>query len=375
MMNCYKMRIRRHRIVFLLLALLVRFVAADPSAQVDALFEALSAKKAPGLAVLVARDGKALLKKGYGYEDLQRGIPITADTVFDLASASKQFTAMGILILQQRGKLQIDDPITKFITGFPPYAREITIRNLLNHTSGLQDYQELFQKSGKIDTNYPRTPPSKPTGWEPTTRDALKLLVQQDHLLFSPGVSWSYSDSGYVVLAEVIERVSGMRYGDFLKKNIFDVLGMDHTVVYDERKPKIPNRAVSYEEWLGFYRDIDYTPLNNIYGDGNVNSTVSDLFLWDQALYTDRLIPQPVLQHAFRPTTLKDKNQIHYGFGWYLGTYGPFATEYHPGSWLGFQSMILRIPDRHFSVIALANCTCLDLQAQVQKIIEFYLVH
>ena len=348
---------------------------ADHSTQIDSLFASSSTKKAPGAAVLIAQDGKVLFTKGYGFADVQRGIRITPDTVFDLASDSKQFTAMAILILQQRGELSIDDPVTKFITGFPPYAKSIKLRNLLNHTSGLPDYQELFQQSGRIDTNYPRTPPDKIAGWEPTTRDAVKLLVQQEHLRFAPGSSWEYSDSGYVVLADIIERLSGMKYADFLKRNIFDPLGMNHTVVYDERKPRIPNRAISYDTWLGFYRDIDYTPLNNIYGDGNVNSSVQDLFLWDQALYTDRLIPRSLLQQAFTPATLNDQRQMPYGFGWYLGSYGSSATVYHPGSWVGFQSMILRIPARRFSVIGLANCTCVELLTQVQRIVDLYLAH
>jgi CubicO group peptidase (beta-lactamase class C family) len=191
--------------------------------------------------------------------------------------------------------------------------------------------------------------------------------------LFPPGSSWEYSDSGYVVLAEIIERLSGMKYADFLKKTIFEPLGMNHTVVYDERKQKIPNRAVSYDSWLGLYRDIDYTPLNNIYGDGNVNSSVTDLYLWDQALYSDKLIPHSVLQQAFTPGTLNDKRRTQYGFGWYLGSYSSSATVYHPGSWVGFQSMIFRIPDRHFTVIALANCTCIELSTQVQRIVDIYM--
>ena len=322
---------------------------------------------------MVIQNGKILLQKGYGYADITNEIPISPDTAFDLASVSKQFTAMAILILMERGKLNLDDSITKFIVGFPPYAKEITIRHLLNHTSGLPDYAQLFSKTGLVSNDYPRSSKGPFGGWEPTTRDTLKLLAQQEHLISKPGSVWSYSDSGYVVLAEIIERASGMKYGDFLKKNIFDPLGMKETVVYDERKPRIPNRAISYASWLVLYHEIDYTPLNFIYGDGNVNSTIRDLYRWDQALYTEKLIRHETMDQAFTPGTLSDHSAIPYGFGWRLDTYGSDKYLWHSGSWLGFGSMIARIPEQRFTVILLVNCSCLEVESSVSRILDIYL--
>src|SRR5262245_33092806 len=239
--------------------------AADArSARVDSLMAAQVAANAPGAAVLVIHNGKILHEKGYGLANIATKTPITSTTTFDLASCSKQFTAMAIMMLAERGELSYDDPLTKFFPEFPAYASKITVRHLLNHTSGLPDYMGVFRKG--------------PAGIsaEPSSREALTMLTRIQEPLFAPGAKWEYSNSGYVVLAQIVEKASGMTFPAFLKQNVFDPLGMSTTVVSDQIKAPAVNRAISYAPAGGGFRDADYTPLNRIYGDGNVNTSLED---------------------------------------------------------------------------------------------------
>jgi len=263
--------------------------------------------------VLVVQDRRIVHKKGYGLADIAANAPITPNTAFDLGSISKPFTAMAIMMLAERGELRYGDPLSRFFPEFPSYARKITIWHLLHHSHGFPDYEGLFVKSGMIDKDYPRPSKGKEEGFEPTIRDTLRLLAQQKELRFAPGDKYEYGGSGYVLLALIIEKVSGKPYSRFLKENIFRPLGMNSTLVYDETRPKVKNKAVSYSRVGERYKDIDYTPLNLIYGDGNVNSTVEDLYKWDQALYTDRLLRAETLEQAFTPGKLNDGMDTGYG--------------------------------------------------------------
>jgi CubicO group peptidase (beta-lactamase class C family) len=202
-------------------------------------------KSAPGMAAVLIHNGRVEYRTTFGLANLETKTPITPDTQFLLASITKQFTAMGILILMERHKLQLDDPLSKFCPEFPAYAREITIRHLLNHTSGFTQYQELLL--GKVDeATYFRSSKSPPAPHEFTAAEALQALSRQPKLRFSPGTRFEYSDSAYVVLAQIIERVTGQRYAEFVKENIFDPLGMKDTLVVDERKQRVPRIALSY---------------------------------------------------------------------------------------------------------------------------------
>lgn len=346
---------------------------ADKSAQVDALFAPFTQGRTPGAAVLVVQDGRVVHKRGYGLADIAANIPINPNTAFDLGSISKPFTAMAIMMLAERGQLRYDDPLSRFFPEFPSHARKITIWHLLHHTHGFPDYEGLFVKSGMIDRDYPKRSKGKEEGFEPTIRDTLRLLTHQQELRFAPGDKYEYGGSGYVLLALIIEKVSGKPYPRFLRENIFRPLGMNSTLVYDETRPSVKNKAVSYARVGAEYKDIDYTPLNLIYGDGNINSTVEDLYKWDQALYTEKLVRAETLDKAFTPGKLNDGTETGYGSGWLVKNSPGLRRIAHGGSWVGFRSLLVRYPDQRLTIMALSNLAEFDRETAVYKIAKIYL--
>lgn len=338
------------------------------SERVDALFRKLVKGEAPGAAVIVIQDGKAVLEKGYGLANLETRKPITPDTAFLLASVTKQFTAMAIMILADRRELNYEDPLGKFFPEFLPFAKEVTVRMLLNHTAGFPEYDELFLDRGLIDKDWPRSSKTPRSAFEPTSKDALKLLADAKTLRSPPGEKYEYSNSGYVILAQIVEKVSGERFSKFLKDNIFDPLGMKRTVLYDETRPTVSNVATSYALRQDVYRDIDYTPLNFIYGEDNIYTTVQDMVRWDQALYTTKLVSEAALKEAFTPG--KPKNGTSdYGFGWLIDA----DKVFHAGAWVGFTTAIIRFREHHLSVVLLANSAEFKTSRIAREISEIYL--
>jgi CubicO group peptidase (beta-lactamase class C family) len=271
---------------------------------------------------------------------------------------------MAILILAEAGELDYDDALSKYFPQFPSYAQKITIRHLLHHTSGLQDYMELFLKKNR-------------KGFEPTSREALELLAQEKNLnlRFEPGEKWEYSNSGYLVLAMLVEQVSGQPFPEFVKENVFEPLEMNDTLVYDETSPQVKNRAKSYTREPTGYRNIDYHPLNLIYGDGAVNSSLEDLYKWDQALYTEKLVKQLTLKEAFSTGTLNDGSETDYGFGWSIGEFCDSSFVEHGGAWVGFRTYIIRFLSERLSVIVLSNFAQLDVEDLSAQIARIYLAH
>jgi CubicO group peptidase (beta-lactamase class C family) len=338
------------------------------SERVDALFPKLVKGKAPGAAVIVIRDGKVVLEKGYGLANLETQKPITPDTAFLLASVTKQFTAMAIMILAERRELNYEDPLGKFFPEFLPFAGEVTVRMLLNHTAGFPEYDELFLDRGLIDKDWPRSSKSPRSAFEPTSKDALKLLADAKTLKFRPGEKYEYSNSGYVILAQIVEKVSGKRFSKFLKDNIFDPLGMNRTVLYDETRPTVSNVATSYALEEGAYRDIDYTPLNYIYGEDNIYTTVQDMARWDQALHTAKLVNEATLKEAFTPGKPRNGTSA-YGFGWLIDA----EKVFHGGAWVGFTTAIIRFREHRLSVVVLANSTEFKTIRIAREISEIYL--
>jgi CubicO group peptidase (beta-lactamase class C family) len=290
-----------------------------------------------------------------------------------LASVSKQFTAMAIMILAERGKLSYDDPLSKFFPEFPKYADTITVRHLLNHVAGFPEYEELFMNLGKVDRKWPRSTTTPPSAYEPTARDALLLLATNASPRFPAGQRFEYSNSGYMVLGQIVEQASKQRYAQFLRENIFLPLGMTETAVYDETKPAIPNRASSYRSTNQTYQQIDYTPFNFIYGEDNVVTTLNDLYKWDQALYTEKLVRAATLQLAFTPGTLNDGSRTDYGFGWRIAPVLGLPALGHSGSWIGFRTIILRFPEKRTTVVVLANREDFPVGTVAQEIAAIYL--
>lgn len=306
--------------------------------------------------ILVAEKGKVIYQQALGYADYNTKRKLNDSSVFELASLSKQFTAMGIMILKEKKQLNYDDKVTKFFPDFP--YPDITIRHLLTHTSGLPSYEDQFEKywdRKKIAFN----------------NDVLEMLKQRnDTLYFKPGSKWKYSNTGYAVLASLIDKIWGMDYDKFMMKYIFQPLGMTHTFIYNTRRStgKIPaNYALGYvysdslkryilPDSLKKYDMVYY--LDGIVGDGCVNSTVTDLFKWDRALYTDKLVSKATLDEMLSPlvqTSPADTNSF-YGFGVMVQPHSEKGKVIsHTGGWPGYHTLIVRKPDIDQTIIILSN--------------------
>ncbi|HWF10181.1 MAG TPA: serine hydrolase domain-containing protein [Bryobacteraceae bacterium] len=332
---------------------------------------------APGMVAIVIRDGRIAWQTAFGLADIETRRPITADTQFELASMTKQFTAMAIMILTDEGKLKFDDTLDKYCPEFPAYARTIHIRDLLHHVSGLPDYEELMV--GKIGDDFFSSSKGRRAAHEFTSAEVLKTLSRQPSLKFAAGSRFEYSNSGYEVLGQIIERVSGKRYAEFLKEKIFDPLGMHDTLVLDERRHSGPHLALAYRKRNGHWEDITYSPENYEYGDGGVESTVNDLFKWDQALYGEKLVRRATFDLAFTPGRTNDGKVVEthffnhpsaYGFGWFISSENGAVVLEHGGDWSGYRTHIIRAPSRRVTAIVLTNSSNNDVARIAHRMIE-----
>jgi CubicO group peptidase (beta-lactamase class C family) len=308
---------------------------ANESAEIDKLMSTIYQRGQFNGAILVAVHGNTIYRKGFGKSNFQTGADFTPETPSDIGSVTKQFTAMAIMLLAERGKLSYDNPVSKYIPEFSRSVRlsQITLRQLLNHTSGIPDYGDL-----RIDD----------TGLE--QQGLIGALLKKEDLLEKPGVKYRYSNPGYALLAVVVERVSGERFGEFLGQEIFEPMGMNNTFVYDSPTKKNARTAVGY----GQFGQVDDGGPTAIPGDGGIYSTVDDLFKWDQALYTDRLVDQSTLAEAFAPGRVRLGTST-YGFGWNIEEDGGSKYLWHQGSHAGFRAFIgRRLADR-VTVIMLTN--------------------
>jgi N-acyl-D-amino-acid deacylase len=330
-----------------------------PSTTVDALFAEEASAKTPGAAIIVIKDGKVLKKSAYGMADIERGVPFETDTSTRLGSVSKQFTAMAIMILEEDGKLDYDDPATRLLPEIKRIGSGVTIRQLLQHTAGLPDYYEAIVEVTGIE--------------RPLTRHGLDTYAQWGEPVFEPGDKWEYSNPGYELLAMIAERASGQAFGDFVEQRIFAPLGMKNSVVLDDRHPHLAKRAYGYRIEGDGYTLNDDDPLNYIVGSGGVYSTVEDMYLWDQALYTEALVSQKTINEAFTPTRLNSGEDFAYGFGWSIGEHLGHRRIGHGGSWVGFRTYIGRYVDDRFSVVVLTNLAEANPEAISDTIAAIYL--
>jgi CubicO group peptidase (beta-lactamase class C family) len=345
---------------------------ASKSKDVDDLFAHWSAPaRTPGAAVQVVQCGNVVHARQYGLADVEKNLPITPDTMFLLGSLTKPFTALAVMLLIERGALSFDACLSDLLPDFPAHARRITVRHLLHHTSGFGDYRDPLIEAGLLDPDdpYPRSARTPPSPLEPTCRQALAALTRQQQLLFAPGEEYHYSNAGYLILGQIIEQFPPHSYPAFLKENIFDRAGMAHSEVPVERWRTVARRAVSYRRLEGGFEDIDYTPLNLLYGEDGVYSTVEDMTRWEQALDTGKLVKQSSLDAAFMPGSLKGGSRTCYGYGWELG----HDSVFHSGDWLGFNTAIIRYHSRRLTVIVLANCQQIDALAAGRAIARIYL--
>jgi CubicO group peptidase (beta-lactamase class C family) len=302
----------------------------------------------PGASVLVMRNGGTVFRRSYGMADLEHYIAATPATNYRLASVTKQFTAAAILLLAQDKRLALDDPLRKWLPSLPQATAPITLRQLLTHTSGLIDYEEVMPAD---------------TSRQLHDRDVLHLLEAQNRTYFPPGTQYRYSDSGYSLLSLVVARASGLDFASFVRRRIFLPLGMTNTVAYEEGVSTVANRAYGYSQLTndsavraGARREPSWTRTDQsltsaVLGDGGIYSSVDDLAKWDRALYGGGPLSQESLRMAFAPTVQTDDPNVAYGLGWRITG----ETVWHSGETLGFRNVIVRFLKRRFTVVILTN--------------------
>jgi CubicO group peptidase (beta-lactamase class C family) len=303
--------------------------------KIDALMHAYDGA-VPGAAVLLLHDGQTVIRRAYGLADLEQGAPVTPATNFRLASVTKQFTAAAILLLAEDGLLGLDDPARNWLPSLPAASAAVTIRQLLTHTSGLVDYEDVIPASMTAQLH---------------DANVLELLETQDRAYFPPGTAWRYSNGGYALLALVIERVSGGLFADFLRERVFQPLGMTGTVAHQEGVSTVANRAFGYSDVNGAWERTDQGPTSAVLGDGGIYSSIDDLAKWDAALDDDRLLGTESRRLAFAPATPTDDPAVDYGFGWRITG----DSLWHSGETMGFRNVIVRFPGRRMTVVILTN--------------------
>lgn len=330
--------------------------------EIEQLFAPYAGAKVPGAAVMVIKDGAPIFKKAYGMAHLEDNVPMSTRSNLRLASVTKQFTAMCIMMLAEQGLLSYETTLRDIFPEFPEYGARITIRHLLQHTSGLIDYESLIPDSATVQV---------------LDRDVLQMMMAQDSTYFPPGAAYRYSNTGYAVLAMAVERLSGISFAQFLKQNIFEPLQMENTVAYEKGKSTVANRAYGYAATDSGFVFRDQSLTSAVLGDGGIYSSVEDLFKWDQVLYTEKLIQRETLQQAFTPGAVSGGQPHGYGFGWRVDVFpdsSGYRRVHHTGSTSGFATIIQRYPEAQFTVIILTNRNEPELTDLANRLTELFLI-
>ena len=340
----------------ILIAVPVR--AQTANSIIDSLMASYAAPGGPGASVLVIRDGRVTYSKGYGLADVERRIAVTPQTNFRLASLSKQFTATAIMLLVADGKLRYDDAITSLLPELPSLAKGVTVRQLLNHTSGLPDYEDFVPDSQTAQAH---------------DRDIPGLIAHAAAVKFPAGRQFSYSNTGYGLLALIVEHTSGMRFADFLHARIFAPLGMTHTVAHEEGRSVVAHRAFGYSVNASGIRRTDQSNTSAVLGDGGIYTSIADLAKWDRALAQHALVRADAQRLAWTPPALEGGQPTEYGFGWFVDRDHETMRLRHHGESRGFTNAILRFPERRLTVVVLTNRSGGAPWDIAQRIAELYL--
>ncbi len=315
---------------------------ADAARAIDALFADVDRADGPGCALGVSRAGALAMARGYGMANLDWGIPITPATNFYLGSVSKQFTAGAIALAARQGRLSLDDDIREHVPEVPDYGETITIRHLVHHTSGLRDYLELGAMSGRrLEDVWGRD-------------EILALIGRQEGLNFPPGERYLYSNTGYFLLAEIVERATGLSLREFAQTHIFGPLEMTSTRFHDDHREVLPLRAVGYEEADGEWRMNHAWSFDQV-GSGGVYSSIEDLARWDADYYRESVGGRGFRDQMLERGVLEDGEVLDYAFGLDVGRYRGLPTVAHGGSLAGFRSQLLRFPEERTAVVVLCN--------------------
>src|SRR5262245_37752644 len=337
----------------------VRAQAPDVGTKVDRIF-AKWTSATPGCAVGVATGGRVTLAKGYGMADLEHDVLITPETIFEGGSVSKQVTAAAVLWLAREKQLSLDDLVRTYIPELPPYSPDITIRQMLTHTSGLRDWGNIASIAG-----WPRTTRAH------THAHVLEIVSRQRALNFTPGTRWSYTNTGFNLSAIIVERVSGQSFQEFSRAHLFGPLGMTHTSWRDDYTRIVKGRAIAYRE-----RDKTFStdmPFENVYGNGGLLTTVGDLLKWNE--HFDAVTEGDPLSTAAQqqPGAFNDGRPHGYAAGLLVGTYKGVREVYHSGSTAGYNAFLTRFPDQHVSVAVLCNATSGQATQYAHAVADLYL--
>ena len=332
--------------------------------KVDELFKQWDKDESPGAAVGIFKDGRIIYARGYGIANLEYALPWSPQAPSRIGSISKQFIAMCITILAQQGKLSLDDDIRKYLPGWPEYDRLITIKHLLHHISGVREYLTLVELMGKPEGS----------GYVYTPNELVKTLSRQKELNFKPGDEYSYSNSGYFLLSEIVSRVSGLKTSAFAKKYIFDPLGMVNTHFHDDPNMIVKNRAYGYSPKKGGRFRLDILRLKVI-GDLGVFTTIEDFLKWDQNFYDNKLGDgtQDLINMMLARGKLNNGEFIPYALGLNISLYGGLKTISHGGSAVGYQAQYMQFPDQRFSIVILSNLSNFSPGRIARKIADLYL--
>jgi CubicO group peptidase (beta-lactamase class C family) len=318
--------------------------AQTPSEKADALLAKLVKTNDPGMAVLVAQDGRILFEKSYGLANREDHVPVVLDSTFRIGSITKQFTSSSILKLQKEGKLSVDDKLSTFIPDFPG-GDEVTLRHLLTHTSGIHSYTDEPDFLSRVTNG--------------TSTEAIISEMKKYPYDFKPGAKWYYDNSGYLLLGYIVEKVSGQRYADFLRENFFEPMGMTNTGVY-RADLGLPHEALGYSLTTnGFERALNWD-MSWAGGAGALYSTVDDLYRWNEGVFNGRVLDAASLAEAWTPVKTTENEATYtrdegYGFGWSISRYRGMREISHGGGLQGYSSFLLRMPDAQFTVVVLAN--------------------
>ena len=317
---------------------------ALPAAQgdaIDALFRDYTGA-VPGASVLVVRGGQVVFRRAYGLADLDPARPATPATEYRLASLTKEFTALAVMLLARDGKLRYDEPIGFLLPGLGPRVSKLTVRQLLTHTSGIWDYEDLIPDSQTAQVS---------------DADVLALVAHRDTLYFPPGTRFQYSNTAYVLLGLIVERTSRSPLPRFLEERIFKPAGMAGTLMFERGGPPVPDRAYGYtpDSAAATFRPTDQSVTSATRGDGAIYSSVDDLERWDAALAAGLFLDPKRMAEGVTSATLADGSPTGYGFGWYVDTYRGARRLWHHGETSGFRNVIVRFPDRRDAVIILTN--------------------
>lgn len=291
--------------------------------------------------------------------DLEHAVPNTSATVFEVGSVSKQFTAAAVLLLVERGQVFLDDDIRRFFPEIPGYERPITVRELLNHTSGLRDWGEIEEVAG-----WPRTTR------EYTHAHVLEIISRQHELNYAPGDAWSYTNSGYNLAAMLVERVSGMKLQAFCRKEFFEPLRMNSTQWRDDFRRVVPNRAIAYELQKSEWRQD--MPFEDVYGNGGLLSTVGDMLKWNDNITSGKLHPE-IFKQMQTASVLTDGSKIGYGFGLFLEDFDGLAEVSHSGATAGYRAWLGRIPSKGFSLAMVCNAGTANTGDLAHRVARLYL--